>query len=418
MKVLIVDDKAENLYLLRSLLGSKGYEVMEAGNGEQALALARQVKPGLIISDILMPVMDGFAFCRACKADPELHCIPFVFYTATYTEPRDKEFALSLGADLFLVKPQETHVFLHEIADLLDRHQLENKPPAVAEIDDDSFYRQYNVRLVHKLEDKLAEIEQKNRQLAAKEAALREANEALERRVAERTAELTQLNQELSAFNYSVSHDLRSPLFHAGGFAEALLEDNWDQLDEQGRDYLKRISKATSRMADMIDALLQLSRLSQGEFKRQSVDLGALAEAELARLREQDPGREVEISIAPGLEVYGDSRLLEILIDNLVGNAWKYTSQRHPARIEEGELEQEGERVFFVRDNGVGFDMRYVDRLFGPFQRLHGEEFEGIGIGLATVRRIINCHGGRVWAEAAPGEGATFYFTLPQRAES
>ncbi len=413
MKVLIVDDKPENLYLLRALLGTKGYEVIEATNGEQALEMARNSPPELIISDILMPVMDGFALCREWRADPRLHTIPFVFYTATYTESKDKDFALSLGADLFMVKPQETYVFLNEIDRVLEIEGTTARSPARdGEVDDDHFYRQYNVRLVHKLEDKLVEIEQKNRQLAAKEQALREANELLEHRVAERTAELTRLNQELAAFNHSVSHDLRAPLRHVSGFSLALLEDCGDQLSPQGQEYLERICNATKHMTELIDALLQLSRLTYCELNRGKVNLSRLAEEAVVRLRGREPERQVEVTITPGLVAVVDRRLLGVMFDNLFGNAWKYTGKTGHATIEFGADVEGDETVYFVKDNGAGFDMQYADRLFGPFQRLHGKEFEGNGIGLATVRRIINRHGGNVWAEAAPKKGAEFYFTL------
>ncbi|NOX76688.1 MAG: response regulator [Gammaproteobacteria bacterium] len=413
MKVLIVDDKPENLYLLRALLGAKGYEVSEAANGKQALEIARHLPPELIISDILMPVMDGFSLCREWRADPQLHTIPFVFYTATYTESKDKDFALGLGADLFLIKPQETHVFLNEIDRVLKHKGSADRSSARdSEVDDSYFYRQYNVRLVHKLEDKLVEIEQKNRQLAAKEQALREANELLEHRVAERTAELTRVNQELVAFNHSVSHDLRAPLRHMGGFSRALLEDCGDQLDPQGQEYLERICNATKHMTELIDALLQLSRLTHCELNRGGVSLSRLAEESVGRLRGREPERQIEVTITPGLAAVGDRRLLGVLFDNLLGNAWKYTGKTGRAKIEFGADVKGDETVYFIKDNGVGFDMQYADRLFGPFQRLHGKEFEGNGIGLATVRRIINRHGGDVWAEAAPEKGATFYFTL------
>ena len=414
MNVLIVDDKPENLYLLRTLLSAKGYAVTEAMNGEQALVSARQTLPDLIVSDILMPVMDGFALCRAWKADEQLKLIPFVFYTATYTEAKDKEFALNLGADLFLVKPQEIHVFLHEIEKVLAIEGTQNRskvrPVEVKEVD---FYRQYNVRLVRKLEDKVEEIAQKNRALAAKELALYEANARLEKRVAQRTQELEAVNKEMEAFNYSVSHDLRAPLRRIDGFSQALHEEYAVQLGEQGQDYLQRICRAVGHMGELIDGMLELSRLNHSELVRESVNLSALAEVEITRLREAEPDRKVEVYIRPDIVVEGDRRLLGIVFNNLLSNAWKFTVKTTQAYIEFGVTERESEAAYFITDNGAGFDMQHAEKLFGAFQRLHAtEEFPGIGIGLASVARSIHRHGGRVWAEGEIDKGATFYFVL------
>ncbi len=413
MKVLIVDDKRENLYLLRALLSARGDEVLEASDGKQALELARQVPPQLVIADILMPVMDGFALCRAWRSDPGLRSIPFVFYTATYTEEQDKAFALNLGADLFLIKPLEGSVLLREITQLLARKsQEEERPEIESELGEDDFYRQYNVRLVHKLESKLEEIEQKNRQLVGKEIALREVNLQLGQKVAERTDELMRLNAELASFNHSVSHDLRAPLRHISSFAQALAEDCGDQLSPKGQDYLNRIRAASTTMGGMIEALLRLSRLTYGDIDNQEVDVSRLAEGVVIDLRDDFPGRVVDVFIKPGMQVVGDRNLLRILFENLIENAWKYTEKTDMATIEVGLLHRGHETVYFVRDNGAGFDMRYADKLFNPFQRLHGQEFEGTGIGLATVRRIVARHGGRVWAEGTPGGGASIYFTF------
>lgn len=421
MNILIVDDKLENLYLLRVLLGSKGYDVTEASNGEEALECARETPPALIISDILMPVMDGFALCRVWKADARLASIPFIFYTATYTEPKDKEFALSLGADRFLVKPQEGHVFLREVESALlagkpagnrSNHAMATLPEEKTEVSEKDFYRQYNARLVNKLEDKLEEIAQKNRILAAREQSLCEANARLEERVAQRTRELEAANEELEAFNYSVSHDLRAPLRRVEGFSQALREECKGQLSEQGRDHLQRIGKAVGHMSELIDGMLELSRLNHGELLREIVSLSAMAEAVSAKLRETEPAREVSIGIQSNIVVTGDRRLLGIILDNLLGNAWKFTAKTAQARIEFGVTEREGESVYYVADNGAGFDMAYAGKLFKAFQRLHfAQEFPGIGIGLASVARCIRRLGGRVWVESEPEKGTTFYFT-------
>ncbi len=238
-------------------------------------------------------------------------------------------------------------------------------------------------------------------------------NEELEQRVAERTAQLEAANRELEAFSYSVSHDLRAPLRGIDGFSQALLEDYSEQLDDQGRDYLRRVRAATQRMSRLIDDLLGLSRITRGELRREAVDLTGLARSVAEQLREAQPERQVEFQVADGLSAYGDPRLLRIALENLLGNAWKFSSRTAGAVVEFGVMRDDGEDVYFVRDNGAGFDMNYASKLFGAFQRLHDvREFEGTGIGLATVQRIVRRHGGRVWAEGEPGRGATFYFTL------
>ena len=245
------------------------------------------------------------------------------------------------------------------------------------------------------------------------EERIRQLNEELEKRVVERTAELEAANRELEAFSYSVSHDLRAPLRAVDGFSELLLEDHGPDLKEEARDYLRRVRAASQRMGQLIDAMLQLARVTRGEMHREPVDLSALARSISAELRDSPPDRAVEWIIAPGQEARGDPRLLRALLENLLGNAWKYTGKRERACIEFGAIERDGSREWFVRDNGVGFDMEYASHLFAPFRRLHtGREFEGVGIGLATVQRIVARHGGTIRAEAVPDQGAAFYFTL------
>ncbi|MDP9347874.1 MAG: ATP-binding protein, partial [Gemmatimonadota bacterium] len=248
------------------------------------------------------------------------------------------------------------------------------------------------------------------------EEALQEAHEELERRVRERTAELEAANRELEAFSYSVSHDLRAPLRSIDGFGQALLEDYADVLDETGKGYLQRVRSASQRMAQLIDDLLELSRVTRSEMRRETVDLSAVAREIAAELEGAHPARRVEWVIDDGVTARGDPRLLRQALENLLGNAWKYTAKQPDARIEFGEVEKGAETVYFVRDNGAGFEMAYADKLFAPFQRLHSaHEFEGTGIGLATVQRILRRHGGRIWAEAEVGQGATFHFSLPLR---
>jgi len=219
----------------------------------------------------------------------------------------------------------------------------------------------------------------------------------------------------LEAFAYSVSHDLRAPLRAMDGFSQALLEDYADKLDLEGRSHLQRVRSASQRMADLIDGMLTLSRTTRIEMRRARVDLSGLAQAIAVDLQKGSPQRRAEFVIEPGLVVQGDPNLLRSMLENLLANAWKFTSKHQTARIEVGSSVQNGQKVYFVRDDGAGFDMTYAGNLFGVFRRLHGSgEFEGTGVGLATVQRIVHRHGGRVWAEGKPEQGATFYFTLPE----
>ena len=238
---------------------------------------------------------------------------------------------------------------------------------------------------------------------------IREVNRQMEGR----NAELAAVNQELESFSYCVSHDLRAPLRAIDGFSLALLQDAEKKLVPEEKQHLDRIRTATARMTRLIDDMLNLARTARHEMVQQTVDLSRLAQEVVIQLRAADPGRSASVVVAPGLVAEGDPQLLRVLLENLIGNSWKFTSKRTDARIEVGVSEHGHERVFVVRDNGPGFDMKYADRLFGVFQRLHrGTEFPGTGIGLASVQRIVHRHGGRIWAEAVPGEGASFYFVL------
>jgi light-regulated signal transduction histidine kinase (bacteriophytochrome) len=237
--------------------------------------------------------------------------------------------------------------------------------------------------------------------------------EEFDSRVSERTTQLEVVNKELEAFAYSVSHDLRAPLRSIEGFSQILLEDYAHWLDTQGRDYIQRVRSSARRMAQLVDDLLNFSRVTRSEMVRDAVDLTATAQAIVTELGQGQPERQAEFIIAPNLKSNGDARLLRLALDNLMGNAWKFTRKRPRTRIEFGSAQADGQTAYFVRDNGVGFDMAYSDKLFDGFQRLHSPaDYEGTGIGLTTVQRIIGRHGGRIWADSAVDQGATFYFTL------
>ena len=294
-----------------------------------------------------------------------------------------------------------------------------------------STQQDYSVRAPKLGEDELGSLTDAFNQMLGRiedqNAELRRYATDLEQRVAERTheleernetlrrnaAELLNANQELDAFAYSVSHDLRAPLRSIDGFSQVLLEDYAAQLDEAGRDSLRRVRAASQRMATLIDDLLKLARVTRAEMRTEVVDLSGMAREIASDLQRTDAARQVEFVIAPGLKARADAPLLRVALENLLRNSWKYTAKQPRPRVEFGSIEANGGRAFMVRDNGAGFDMKYMDKLFGVFQRLHSAaEFEGTGVGLATVRRIITRHGGRIWAEGAVDQGATFYFTL------
>ena len=267
--------------------------------------------------------------------------------------------------------------------------------------------------MLGRIEKQKQELQQHASQLeqrvAERTQQLEQRNEAMRRNA----AELLAVNAELDAFAYSVSHDLRAPLRSIDGFSQMLLEDFAGQLGDAGRDSLQRVRAASQRMATLIDDLLKLARVTRTEMRTERVDLSSIARDIVAEIQRATPERHVDFAIAPGLEAQGDSRLLRVALDNLLRNGWKYTGKQPHARVEFTAVDENGGRVFVIKDNGAGFDMKYADKLFGVFQRLHSAaEFKGTGVGLATVRRIINRHGGRIWAEGAVDQGAAFYFTL------
>jgi len=562
---LIVDDIKENLYLLESLLKGNGYTTVTANNGAEALGLALKDPPDIIIADILMPVMDGYTLCREWRKDDVLKHIPFVFYTATYTHPKDGEFALSLGADKFIIKPQEPEDFMAIIEQVLSEFRngkiQASQTPESSEV---SMLKEYNETLIRKMEDRMLKSEEAEKKiriyatqleteiehrkqvelalkeseilfrsvvenaaegfliadetgkviiwnnalerltgLAAKdmigkfiwdvqymlipqklrndkdkedirksisgflatgdspfagkllerlyekpdstevyiegrvipiktdkgfilvstanditerkknEKEIKKMNEELEQKVTQRTAQLQATNKELESFSYSVSHDLRAPLRSIDGFSQALYEDCFQSINDRGKDYLKRIRSSTSTMAQLIEAMLNLARVNRAPMNLEKFNMSVLALSIIEEIRRNDPERVVEINIEPNLIEEADSTLIKAVLQNLIENAWKFTSLQSVTRIEFGSMNIPGGKAYFIRDNGVGFSMEYANKLFTPFQRLHlASEFTGTGIGLATVQRIIHRHNGRIWAESEVNKGATFYFTF------
>jgi light-regulated signal transduction histidine kinase (bacteriophytochrome) len=341
---------------VRRLLASN-YDVLPVADGLQALAAAEANPPDLVLTDVMMPGLDGFGLLCELRKNPRTKTIPVILLSARAGEESAME-GLEAGADDYLSKPFSARELLARV-----RTHLE-----------------------------LARVRR------------------------EWAKELEQANKELEAFSYSVSHDLRAPLRAIDGFSKALLDEYGEKLDMQANRYLNRVRTAAQRMAALIDDLLNLSRLSRTKLRREPISLTELASTVVAGLRERDPSRNVSIEIAEGLQTHGDPRLITIVFENLLGNAWKFTAKQSRAQIIVGQEHKESETAFFVRDNGAGFDVAYAHKLFTAFQRLHDDsEFEGTGIGLAIVQRIISCHGGRIWAEASVGKGATLFFTLGER---
>jgi two-component system NtrC family sensor kinase len=384
-KILAVDDSMTYLSALSDALRSDGYDVSLARSGEEALDLLAVESVDCILLDLMMPGLSGQDTCRRIKAAPSLRNVPLLMLTALDDRGAMIQ-GLSAGADDYVSKASEFDILKARVRAQIRRKQFEDENRSVRD-------------------------ELLRKELEATEA--RAARDLAQAR-AGLVEELQRANAELESFSYSVSHDLRAPLRSIDGFSQALLEDYSAVLGDKGRSYLTRVRGATRRMTELIDALLELSRVSRAELVRDRARLSEIATAVADELQRREPERQVTFAIRDGLVVEADSRLVRVVLDNLMGNAWKFTSKIPQARIEfDAELQNE-ELVYFVRDNGAGFNMAYAAKLFGPFQRLHKEaDFPGTGIGLATVRRIVDRHGGRVWATGAVGQGATVSFTIP-----
>ena len=545
--ILIVDNNPTNRQFLVTLLGYSGHRLLEAADGAEALEVARAERPDLIISDVLMPAMDGFEFVRCLRADPACAQTPVIFYTATYHEREARALAQACGVQHILTKPIEPQDVLSIVDATLG---LSSPPVPFPPTPPEEFDREHLRLIMNKLSEKVDELEAANLRLTALVAQLqREASERiraeeelrnrekqlseaqrlvhlgswewdvptnrvnwseelyriyglspqefratydtylervhpgdrelvrkvietayrdlkpftleerivrpdgtirvlhsqgevvadengqptkmigvcqdvterkqLEQRIVERTAQLEDANRDLEAFSYSVSHDLHAPLRAINGFSRILQKDYEPHLPSDARRYLGMIRDNTQRMGKLIDDLLAFSRLGRQPLRKETVSPANLVRHALIDLRAEREGRRVEISIGVLPACQADSALLHQVFANLLSNALKFTRKREVAVIEIGCREEEGERVYFVKDNGVGFDMRYADRLFEVFQRLHrAEDYEGTGVGLALVQRIIHRHGGRVWAEAEADRGAAFFFTLENRLTS
>ena len=369
VSVLIVDDDSTKRFALKTILAPLGENVVEASSGADALRQLLRQEFAVILLDVRMPVMDGFETAQLVRQRPRSELTPIIFVTALDQAETDMGRGYDLGAVDFVFAPVVPAILRAKVTVFVELYRAQQE------------LRRYRNRL--------------------------------EMLVEERTIALTAINRELEAFSYSVSHDLRAPLLAFDGLSKTMLDEYGDRLDKRAKDNLKRMRGASQRMTSVFDGLQTLFRLTSGEVHREQLDITALAKDIVAETRASAPKRGVKVEIARAMTASGDKRLVRILLTNLLSNAWKFTSVKSSARIEVGTEMVEGESRIFVRDNGVGFDMIYAHRLFGAFQRLHSQsEFPGAGIGLATARRIVNRHGGRIWAEGAAGEGATFYFVI------
>jgi DNA-binding response OmpR family regulator len=391
-RILSVDDDPDYSDVLADRLRKRGYDVVHAGSGEDAIQLLDVQSVDCILLDRSMAGIGGIETCRRLKGSPSLRDTPLIILTAS--DQRDAVLeGLSAGADDFVSKGSGFDVLSARIQAQIRRKQVEDEQ--------------------RKVREQLLRSEVDAAEARAAKAVV-EARAAMAEELERTNDELAQANRELEAFSYSVSHDLRAPLRTISAFTHAIIEDIGEHVDDKARDHIRRVLAATSRMSDLIDALLELSRISRTPVGRHRVDLSQLAAIVLDDLARREPARAVGLDIAPGLVVDADGRLMRILLDNLLGNAWKFTSHADPARIELGREQHRGDAVYFVRDNGAGFDMSQAARLFTPFQRLHyHNDFSGTGIGLATVRRIVERHGGKIWAEGSIGGGAKISFTVP-----
>lgn len=361
-RILVVDDEAPLMTALCRTLRQQGYETVGFTSGLAALEALQKSRYDLILTDLMMPEMNGIALLRAVAAmDP--HLVGIVI-TGEGTVATAVE-AMKAGALDYILKPFRLSIILPVISRALTVRQL-------------------------RLE-----------------------NAELERRVRSRTAELEAANQELEAFSYSVSHDLRAPLRAVDGFTQILLANYASQMPHEAQQLLKKVSVSAQHMGHLVDDLLRFSRLGRQPLSKRPVNLSSLAHLVLEELREQQGGRQIEVGVGSLPDCQGDPSLLKQVFINLFSNAFKFTRQKERPVIEVGAQQTLGETIYFIRDNGVGFDMQYAQRLFGVFQRFHRpEEYEGTGVGLSIVQRIIQRHGGRIWAESEVGQGAIFYFTL------
>lgn len=383
MKILLVDDVPANILVLEELLAKEDRSFFKATNGKDALKIALEEHIDLILLDVQMPDMDGFEVAQILKSNNRTKDIPIIFATATKKEHHSMIQGFEEGAVDYLFKPLDREITRAKVGVLL------------------------------KLQHQKKELVEKNKSL---ENATRQIDE-LNKELLSNMEQLKAVNEELESFSYSVSHDLRAPLRALISYSQILEEDFRDKLDEEAQGLLERIKYNSNRMNTLINDLLSFSKMGRKQLIKMEINTGELVKKVISEITEAQP-HSATFKVQALQQAYGDPSLLQQVWVNLINNAVKYSSKKDKPEIEISCSQQDGEIVYSVKDNGAGFDMKYADKLFGVFQRLHSaKEFDGTGVGLATVQRIIKRHGGRIWANAKENEGATFCFTLPLKTE-
>lgn len=384
MKILLVDDVPANILVLEELLAKEDRSFFKATNGTDALKIVLEEHIDLILLDVQMPDMDGFEVAQILKSNNRTKDIPIIFATATKKEHHSMIQGFEEGAVDYLFKPLDREITRAKVGVLL------------------------------KLQRQKKELIEKNKSL---ENATRQIDE-LNKELLSNMEQLKAVNEELESFSYSVSHDLRAPLRALISYSQILEEDFRDKLDEEAQGLLERIKYNSNRMNTLINDLLSFSKMGRKQLIKMEINIGELVKKVISEITEAQP-HNATFKVQALQQAYGDPSLLQQVWVNLIDNAVKYSSKKDKPEIEINCYQQDGEIVYSVKDNGAGFDMKYADKLFGVFQRLHStKEFDGTGVGLATVQRIIKRHGGRIWADAKENEGATFCFTLPLKSEA
>lgn len=375
----MVDDDPAKLLVLRSILADMDQNIIEVNSGSEALRQCLQHDFAVILLDVNMPGMDGFETAQLIRQRPRSAHTPIIFVTAISTADVHITQGYSLGAVDYILTPIMPDILKAKVKVFIDLFQMaeEIKRHSIA-------FEEANKELEHRIQ----EIERLNRELEIS-------------------------NEELESFSASVSHDLRAPQRHIDGFTQMLLDNYSDKLDDRGKKFIERIKSSVERMGELMEDLLKLSRITRQKIEPEQVDLSEIFRSIAASLQQSQPERKADFVITDGITVYGDAGLLRIVLENLLSNAWKYSSKQPEVKIEFGRADLVGKEAYYVRDNGSGFDMSLASQLFMPFKRFHSaNDYPGTGIGLSIVHRIVRRHGGRIWAESEVGKGATFYFTI------
>jgi two-component system, sensor histidine kinase and response regulator len=404
--VLAVEDSLVQAKKIKYFFDQNNMPSVICSNGKEALESAKENKPVLIISDIMMPVMDGYELCKNIKQDPELFDIPFILLTSL-GDPLDIIKGLQAGADNFITKPYDSDYLLSRINYLIANRHVRKMGSSDMSIEIIFQNQKFQINSEKKqILDLLLSVYEaavnKNMHLIEAQRQLEKMNESL-----------NLANKELEAFSQTVSHDLKSPLNGVIGFADLLKIEYEDLLDSDGQSYLDYIIKSGRNMAQLIEDLLAFSQSGRTELVPEKINLSEMAATICKDLRAINYVARYDVKIDEGITVFADPKMMAVVLNNLIGNALKYSQKQSAPSVHIGSFESNGKKVIFVRDNGAGFDMQKADTLFRPFIRLHSnQEFQGTGVGLSTVKRVVERHGGAIWFESEPNKGATFYFTI------